>query len=111
MFNKFIDEKGNLKESLGNNVKALLNLYAAAHLGQHGEEILDKAIEFTSSHLESLVHQLSNSLSTRVKEALKFPIRMTLTRLGARKFISMYQEDETHNKLLLNFSKLDFNIV
>ncbi|KAI3456992.1 hypothetical protein Pfo_013655 [Paulownia fortunei] len=111
VFNKFIDHEGNFKESLINNVEGMLNLYEAAHFVVDGEEILHKALEFSSSHLESLIHQMSNSLSTRVNEALKIPIRKSLTRLGARKFISMYQEDESHNETLLNFAKLDFNMV
>ncbi|KAI3457016.1 hypothetical protein Pfo_013679 [Paulownia fortunei] len=111
VFNKFIDHEGNFKESLINNVEGMLNLYEAAHFGVDGEEILDKALEFSSSHLESLIHQMNNSLSTRVNEALKIPIRKSLTRLGARKFISMYQEEESHNETLVNFAKLDFNMV
>ncbi|KAL6501871.1 Trehalose-6-P synthase/phosphatase complex synthase subunit [Orobanche gracilis] len=120
VFDSFVDtEKGNvyLKEphTLVKNIEAVLGLYEAAHYGQHGEEILDKAIELSSSRLkESLVvpQIMSNvSLSTRITEALKMPLRMTLKRFGARIFISMYKEDETHDKLLLNFAKLDFNIV
>ncbi|KAI3456995.1 hypothetical protein Pfo_013658, partial [Paulownia fortunei] len=110
-FSKFIDHDGNFKESLINNVEGMLNLYEATHFGVHGEEILDKALDFSFSHLESLVHQMSNSLSTRVNEALKIPIRKSLTRLGVRKFIFMYQDDEFHNETLLNFAKLDFNMV
>ncbi|KAI3456994.1 hypothetical protein Pfo_013657 [Paulownia fortunei] len=111
VFNKFIDHEGNFKESLINNVEGMLNLYEAAHFVVDGEEILHKALEFSSSHLKSLIHQMSNSLSARVNEALKIPIRKSLTRLGPRKFISMYQEDESHNETLLNFAKLDFNMV
>ncbi|KAI3456990.1 hypothetical protein Pfo_013653 [Paulownia fortunei] len=111
VFNKFINHEGNFKESLINNVEGMLNLYEAAHFGVNGEVILDKALKFSSSYLESLVHQMSNSLSTRVNEALKIPIRKRVIRLGARKFISMYQEDESHNKTLLNFAKFDFNMV
>lgn len=112
MFNKFIDGEGKFKESLIKNVEGMLELHEAAHLGVGGEEILDKALDFSSSHLKSLAPHMSSSLSTLVNEALKFPIRKNLTRLAARKFISVYQEDESHNDdILLNFAKLDFNIV
>ncbi|KAL6533752.1 Trehalose-6-P synthase/phosphatase complex synthase subunit [Orobanche hederae] len=120
VFDAFVDgEKGNIfpkePDTPVKNVEAMLSLYEAAHFGQHGEEILDKAIELTSTCLkESLVlPQIKSnvSLSTRITEALKMPLRMTLKRFGARKFISMYEKDETHDKLLLNFAKLDFNIV
>ncbi|KAL0362767.1 UNVERIFIED_CONTAM: Beta-caryophyllene synthase [Sesamum calycinum] len=89
----------------------MLELYEAAHFGVHGEDVLDKALHFSSSRLESLAPHMASSLSALVNEALKFPIRKNLTRLGARKFISVYQEDESHKEILLNFAKLDFNIV
>ncbi|KAH6824298.1 hypothetical protein C2S53_015739 [Perilla frutescens var. hirtella] len=108
VFSKFIDKEGNFMESLRNNVDGLLHLYEAAHLATHGEEILDKAIEFCSSHLQM---NNINSLSKRVNEALQMPVHKSLTRLGARKFISTYQENESHNEILLNLAKLDFNIV
>ena len=101
--------------SLGNNVEGLLNLYEAAHLATHGEEILDRAIEFCSSHLRALLlnKMIDVSLSKRVNEALilNMPLRKSLTRLSARKFIPVYEEDESHNEILLNFAKLDFNVV
>ncbi|XP_057792628.1 bicyclo-germacrene synthase-like [Salvia miltiorrhiza] len=112
VFRKFTDSEGNYTASLENNVEGLLNLYEAAHLGTHGEEILDRAIEFCSSHLHASLHKITSaSLSKLVKEALKTPNRMSLTRLGARRFIAAYEEDESRNETLLNFAKLDFNIV
>ncbi|KAK6157136.1 hypothetical protein DH2020_011384 [Rehmannia glutinosa] len=111
VFDKFIDQQGNFKESLANNVEGMLSLYEASHFGVDGEEILDKALAFSSSRLESLLHQMSKSLSTKVSEALKSPIHKSVTRLAARKFITMYQQDDSHNKMLLNFAKLDFNIL
>ncbi|XP_057805490.1 bicyclo-germacrene synthase-like [Salvia miltiorrhiza] len=112
VFRKFIDSEGNLAASLQDDVEGLLNLYEAAHLGTHGEEILDRAIELCSSRLQAAVHRLTNaSLSKRVGEALETPIRKTLTRFGAREFIDVYEEDESHSEALLRFAKLDFNIV
>nr|E2E2N7.1 RecName: Full=Bicyclo-germacrene synthase; AltName: Full=Allo-aromadendrene synthase; AltName: Full=Geraniol synthase; AltName: Full=Limonene synthase; AltName: Full=Terpene synthase 4; Short=OvTPS4; AltName: Full=Terpinolene synthase [Origanum vulgare]ADK73618.1 terpene synthase 4 [Origanum vulgare] len=114
VFRKFTDGEGNFATALTNDVEGLLELYEASHLATRGEEILDRAMEFSSSHLQALLNQHlvgSVSLSKRVDEALKMPIRKTLTRLGARKFISLYQEDESRNELLLNFAKLDFNMV
>ncbi|XP_057781644.1 (-)-germacrene D synthase-like isoform X2 [Salvia miltiorrhiza] len=113
VFDEFIDEEGNWKESLLiNDVEGMLSLYEASNYGINGEEILDKALEFTSTHLESLLsHQINSSLCKRVKEALDMPISKTLMRLGAKKFIYMYQEDESHNEILLKFAKLDFNIL
>nr|QEV81847.1 terpene synthase 8 [Prunella vulgaris] len=115
VFQKFLDIKGRFKESIRNDVEGTLGLYEASNFGVDGEEILDKALEFGLSTLESLVLKLNNdnnnSLLMRVKEALKIPINKTLTRLGARTFISMYKEEASHNEKLLNFAKLDFNLV
>ncbi|KAK4398461.1 Beta-caryophyllene synthase [Sesamum angolense] len=93
------------------NVEDILDLYEAAHFGAYGDEILDKALEFSSSKLEVLLPIMTTSLSKQVKEALKIPINKSLTRLGARKFIAAYQQHKSHNEILLNFAKLDFNIV
>ncbi|KAG5601152.1 hypothetical protein H5410_032522 [Solanum commersonii] len=61
-------------------------------------------------HYISSVSNLSNnSLKVEVTEALSQPIHMTVPRVGARKYISIYQNDDAHNHLLLKFAKLDFN--
>ncbi|KAL0443444.1 UNVERIFIED_CONTAM: Germacrene-D synthase [Sesamum latifolium] len=108
VFNKFMDDEGN---SLTKNVEGMLELYEAAHFGVSGDEILDKALELSSSYLQSFASHTSSSLSALVNVALEFPIRKNLIRLAAKKFISIYQEDASRNEMLLNFAKLDFNIV
>nr|GMD52390.1 (-)-germacrene D synthase-like [Ipomoea batatas] len=110
---KFKGYNGKFKESLINNVQAMLSLYEASHLRVHGEQILEEALIFTTSHLESMLGlpQLSNPLRSQVSEALKQPIRRRLTRLDAQKFISSYEPDGTQDALLLKFAKLDFNLL
>ncbi|CAA2968925.1 (-)-germacrene D synthase-like [Olea europaea subsp. europaea] len=56
-----------------------------------------------------MIHQLSSSLSRQVSDALEMPIHKTLTRLGVKKFLSIYQESS--EDMLLNFANSDFNIV
>lgn len=92
-------------------MQGLLSLYEVAHFRVHDEEILDEAVNFTTTHLKLLLPNLSNSLATQVRDALKFPINNVIVRVGMRKYISFYQEDELHNEVLLNFAKLDFNIL
>ncbi|XP_011095787.1 germacrene-D synthase-like isoform X1 [Sesamum indicum] len=111
VFSKFTDKEGNFNEMMFENVEDLLDLYEAAHFGVDGDEILDKALEFSSSKLQFLLPIMTTSLSKQVKEALKIPILKSLTRLGAWKFIAAYQQHKSHNEILLNFAKLDFNIV
>ncbi|CAA2988682.1 (-)-germacrene D synthase [Olea europaea subsp. europaea] len=96
VFNKFKDRQGKFDESLISNLQGLLSLYEAAQFRVFGEETLEEA--------------LNDSVSAQVREALEFPIHKTMTRLGARKFLSIYQEDETRNDKLLDFARLDFNL-
>ncbi|CAA3010404.1 (-)-germacrene D synthase [Olea europaea subsp. europaea] len=109
VFNKFKDSQGKFEDSLISDVPGLLSLYEAAHFGVHGEEILEEALKFSATHLRSSIHQASNSLSRQVSDALEMPIHKTLTRLGVKKFLSIYQK--SGDDVLLNFAKLDFNIV
>ncbi|XP_006363765.1 (-)-germacrene D synthase-like [Solanum tuberosum] len=110
-FGKFINEQGSYKEELARDVQGLLSLYEAAQFRVHDEEILDEAINFTTTHLKLILPNLSDPLATQVSNALKFPINNIIVRVGTRKYISFYKEDESHSEMLLNFAKLDFNIL
>ncbi|KAL0399302.1 UNVERIFIED_CONTAM: Germacrene-D synthase [Sesamum radiatum] len=111
VFDKFIDGEGNFKVSLIKTVEGMLELFEAAQFRIAWEEVLEKALEFSSSNLEALLPNMSSSVSRKVKEALKIPILKSSNRVGAKKFISIYQQDESHSEILLNFAKLDFNFV
>ncbi|KAJ0102229.1 hypothetical protein Patl1_04446 [Pistacia atlantica] len=85
-----------------------------SHTSQvHGENILDEALAFTTTHLESIAAQLSPPVAAQVKHALNRPIRKGLQRIDARHYMSIFQEDtsQSHNEVLLAFAKLDFNIL
>ncbi|KAG5601076.1 hypothetical protein H5410_032446 [Solanum commersonii] len=110
---QFTEQDGKFKETLTNDVQGLFSLYEASHLRVHDEEIVEEALTFTTNHLESIaVSNLSNnSLKVEATEALSQPIRMTSPRVGARKYISIYEKIDAHNHLLLKFAKLDFNML
>ncbi|KAK9041650.1 hypothetical protein V6N11_016740 [Hibiscus sabdariffa] len=112
-FNRFKDDEGKFSKSLTSDVKGLIELYEAAHLLVHGEEILEEALVFSSAHLESAKAGgiLEYPLSALVSHALYQPIRKALPRLHARRFISIYQDDASHDKTLLKFAVLDFNLL
>ncbi|KAK2970705.1 hypothetical protein RJ640_015130 [Escallonia rubra] len=76
----------------------------------HGEDILEEALAFTTTQLESVITQISNASAAQIIHALKQPIHKGLTRLEARHYISIYQAG-SHNKALLKFAKLDFNLL
>ncbi|KAF3651986.1 putative beta-caryophyllene synthase-like [Capsicum annuum] len=84
---------------------------SSAQFRVEGEEILDKAVDFTTVQLKQILPNLCDSLAIQVSNALKFPINNNMVRVGTRKYISLYQKDELHNELLLSFAKLDFNIL
>nr|GLL22610.1 (-)-germacrene D synthase-like [Ipomoea trifida] len=111
VFEKFLDKNGKFKDSLAKDVKGMLSLYEAAYLGVHGETTLDEALTFTTGHLESMLPGLNKLAAAQVTHALKMPIRRTLPRVGAREYMPIYQQDQTHNKVLLRFAKLDFNLL
>ncbi|KAG5601122.1 hypothetical protein H5410_032492 [Solanum commersonii] len=108
-----MDHNGNFKETLINDdVQGLLSLYESSHMRMHDEEILEEALIFTTTHLEFLLPNLTNnSLKVQVIEALRQPICKTVPRVGARKYIHIYETIESHNDLLLKFAKLDFNML
>ncbi|XP_022734668.1 (+)-delta-cadinene synthase isozyme XC14-like [Durio zibethinus] len=110
-FNKLKDEKGNFKESLIGNVKGLLELYEAAHLRVHGENILEEALAFTTSHLKLVETMVDYPLSKQAANALKQPLRKSFPRLVARSYISIYEVYGTEDEYLMKFAKLDFLMV
>ncbi|KAG6689189.1 hypothetical protein I3842_11G162000 [Carya illinoinensis] len=112
IFNEFKDDKGSFKASLISDVKGMLSLYEAAHLGINGEDILDEALPFTTTHLESAVNNhIRPHLAKKVKHALNRPIRKALPRLEGLYYISIYKEEDSYSETLLKFAKLDFNVL
>ncbi|MBA0687507.1 hypothetical protein Goari_015038, partial [Gossypium aridum] len=110
-FDKFIDEKGKFKESLISDVKGMLELYEATYFQLHGETILKEALAFTMFHLNLAKTTMDYPLSTQIANALKRPPRKSLPRLVARSYIPIYEGYATHDKNLMKFAKLDFNMV
>lgn len=111
MFGKFKNSQGNFNDSLVNDTRAILSFYEATHLRVHGDEVLEEALVFTTSHLEFLATHSSSPLRAKINHALKQPIRKNIPRLEARNDFSVYQEDPSCSEVLLNFAKLDFNIL
>ncbi|KAJ1377988.1 Terpenoid cyclases/protein prenyltransferase alpha-alpha toroid [Sesbania bispinosa] len=111
VFNKFKDVNGNFSERLTTDVEGMLSLYEASHLMVHGEDILEEALSFTSTHLESIATQLSPTHAAQVKHCLRQPLHKNLPRLEARSYMSIYEQDPSHNEILLTFAKLDFNML
>uniref|UniRef100_A0A6N2L6X3 Terpene synthase metal-binding domain-containing protein n=1 Tax=Salix viminalis TaxID=40686 RepID=A0A6N2L6X3_SALVM len=54
VFNQFMDEQGNFRAWLHDDLKGMLYLYEASHLLVEGESILDDARDFTAKNLENM---------------------------------------------------------
>ncbi|XP_056163075.1 (-)-germacrene D synthase-like isoform X1 [Syzygium oleosum] len=112
VFNKFKDSEGKFRESLIIDVRGLLSLYEACHLRCHGDALLEEALPFAITHLESIDEmKVSTSLAKQASRALNQPLRKGLPRLEARHYISLYQEEPSHDEVLLLLAKLDFNLL
>ncbi|RLN17669.1 hypothetical protein C2845_PM02G23470 [Panicum miliaceum] len=73
VFQSFMDNQQNLKVSLHSDVRALLALYEAAHLGTPNEQLLTYAQRQSTSLLKSMVDRLEKPLANKVRHALQTP--------------------------------------
>ncbi|KAF5178409.1 Terpene synthase [Thalictrum thalictroides] len=112
VFKKFkVEKKSEFHANLVSDVQGMLSLYEASYLGFHGEDIMDDAMAFTNKHLKSMLTSLSTSLRLQVQHSLTMPPQRSVERIIARNYISVYQQDMSRNKVLLEFAKLDYNAV
>ncbi|XP_028795948.1 probable terpene synthase 2 [Neltuma alba] len=110
---KDIKEKRNNESLTEDDVEGMLALYEATQFEVHRESILEEALHFTYTYLKSLMNQLSPCLHARVNHRLSQPLHKRLRRLEAKHYMSFYQQQDTsqNHKILLNFAKLDFNML
>ena len=111
VFDKFRSSDGRFMDSLSRDVGGLLSLYEATHLGMHGENILEEAMDFSMKNLDSLMKILDNYSAKKVKQSLEMPLYWRIPRVEALNFIDVYQKDSTKNINLLELAKLDYNLV
>ncbi|CAL9050391.1 unnamed protein product [Musa banksii] len=112
VFNRFMDEMGNLKANLRHQTEGLVSLYEAFHLAKEGEHLLEEAINFTTKQLKSLMGEsLEPHLREHVTHSLELPLNWRMPRLHTRWFIEACQREAKMNPVLLELAKLDFNRV
>ncbi|KAI5412144.1 probable terpene synthase 2 isoform X1 [Lathyrus oleraceus] len=113
IFKIFKNNKGSFNEKVDKHVQGMWSLYEAAHLKIRGEDILDEALDFTQAYMNSktTINQLSSFLHAQVTQCLRKPLHKGVPRLETRCYISSYEQDPSHSKVLLNFAKLDFNML
>ncbi|KAI0493039.1 hypothetical protein KFK09_027315 [Dendrobium nobile] len=94
------------------DVKGMLNLYEASFLAMEGKDKLDEAGKFALKHLKYHDRSLlSSQLVEKVEHALELPLHCRMSRLHTRWFIDAYGKQKNFNPTLLEFAKLDFNMV
>lgn len=87
----------------------MLQLYEASFLSTEGERTLEVAREFTIKRLQDQIVDQDSALL--VHHALELPLHRTIPRAEARWFINLYSQNSDMNPILLEFAKLDFNLV
>ncbi|KAK8936577.1 (+)-delta-cadinene synthase [Platanthera zijinensis] len=111
IFNKFIDQNGNLADNMKPDAKTLLSIYDARFLGIPGEQLLEKATNFTRTHLKLLVESMDPSADTTVSRALETPRFRRMERLESREYLQVYGQEKNRNEKLFELEKLDFHLV
>ncbi|RID45145.1 hypothetical protein BRARA_I01892 [Brassica rapa] len=111
VFGRFLGDHGEFKECLTRDPKGILSLYEAAHMGTTTDYILDEALNFTLSNLESLSCTCKPNLSRLIRNSLGLPQHKNMEILVAEEFIRFYEKEEDSDLTLLKFSKLNFKFL
>ena len=98
---------------LCDDINTMLSLYEASYYGLEGEIIMEEAWQFTTKHFKSFLvdDDIDSNLAMQVRRALELPLHWRTSRVGARWFIDIYERSKDVNNILLEFAKLDFNIM
>lgn len=108
MLLNFKDKEGNFVDA---NITSLLSLYNAAYLRTHGEALLDETITFTRRCLQGGLEHLESPLAEEVSSALDTPLFRRVGILETRNYIPIYEKEATRNETILEFAKLNFNLL
>ncbi|TYH74662.1 hypothetical protein ES332_D05G416600v1 [Gossypium tomentosum] len=108
-----MDDVGNIKSSLNQDFKGLLNLYEASYLLLEGETMLENARELAAKLLKQYLKENNDDQYLRmlVDHAFELPLHWRLPRLEARWFIDVYEKNKDKNPIILELAILDYNIV
>ncbi|KAG2709342.1 hypothetical protein I3843_05G213000 [Carya illinoinensis] len=112
IFSNLMNETGNFKEYLCDDIEGMLALYEASFILIEGESIMEEAREFATKHLKEYVNKSNDqNLCARVNHALELPLHWRMPRLEVRWFIDVYRSREDMSSILLELAELDFNMV
>ncbi|XP_010451341.1 PREDICTED: terpenoid synthase 8 [Camelina sativa] len=113
VFQKFRESSGNFKGCISGDAKGMLALYEAAQLRTTTDYIMEEALSFASSNLELLAAdgKCPPHLSKHIRNALGLSQHKNMEMLVAVGYISFYEHEKDHDKMLLKFAKLNFNLL
>ncbi|CAN7091478.1 unnamed protein product [Brassica rapa subsp. narinosa] len=111
VFGRFLGDHGEFKKCLTRDAKGILSLYEAAHMGTTTDYILDEALTFTLSNLESLSCTCKPNLSRLIRNSLGLAQHKNMEILVAKEFIRFYEKEEDSDLTLIKFSKLNFKFL
>ncbi|CAE5978060.1 unnamed protein product [Arabidopsis arenosa] len=113
VFKRFTKDDGKFEQSLAGDAKGILSLYEAAHLGTTTDYVLDEALRFTSNHLKSLLAGGTSQphILRLIRNTLYLPQRWNMEAVIAREYITFYEHEEDHDKMLLKLAKLNFKLL
>ncbi|KAI3870355.1 hypothetical protein MKW92_000989 [Papaver armeniacum] len=117
VFMRFMADMMNTSSAY-NDIQGMLSVYEASFYALEGEDILDEArilvTEILKDYLLSTAkdQENTNSITERlVRHALELPFHWIARRVEARWYIDTYEMMQDMDPLLLEFAKLDFNIL
>ncbi|XP_043688318.1 (3S,6E)-nerolidol synthase 1-like [Telopea speciosissima] len=113
VFSSFKDKKGHFKVEVREDIRGLMSLYEASHLGfKEEEEILDEAHDYARMHLNASLMNLQPNLARAVKDTLENPYHMSLARFQSKCcYLQNFHGTYGWMGLLQQLWKMDFNIV
>ncbi|CAN7140145.1 unnamed protein product [Brassica rapa subsp. narinosa] len=113
VFTRFKEDNGKFKQCLTKDVRGMLSLYEAAHLGTTTEYIMDEALSFSSKTLALIAedHMFPSHLLRHIQNALALPQRWNMEVMVAVEYIRFYEHEVGHDEMILKFSKLNFNLI
>ncbi|MCL7024582.1 hypothetical protein MKW94_025893 [Papaver nudicaule] len=116
-FKSFVEEI-NQKEGKNKDFEGLLSLYEASFYACEGEEILNEARQVTSKHLKNCLKGRNDSRSSmptfleeEISHSLELPLLWRVPRMEVRQYINIYEIKQDMHPSLLEFAKLDYNMV
>ncbi|QCD88946.1 isoprene synthase [Vigna unguiculata] len=119
---KFLDKNGKVKRRMsadGGDVKDVVELLEASHLGLEGEKILDKAKTWAINSLKDSFSlssinkdQLSDTVDDeRMVHSLELPSHWRVQWFEVKWHVKQYSKEKNMNPVLLELSKLNFNMI